>query len=213
MELHSTITWHDVIDSTNSEARRVLPYIDNLSVIAAERQTAGRGQGDHKWHSMAGVNLTFTAVFKFHHPAEHDTEEKRAAQLDVKDALYITQIVTLALRLYLDSHGVKARIKWPNDIYVGDKKICGILIENVLSGSNVDSSIVGIGLNINQTDFPADLPNPISLAILTGKSYDVHKELQVLMEYIAQCLDKSNTEEGRAYLDTVFNEYMFRLDA
>lgn len=213
MELRTTITWHDVIDSTNSEARRVLPYIDNLSVIAAECQTAGRGQGDHKWHSMTGVNLTFTVVFKFHHPAEQEAEGKRAAALDAKDALYITEVVTLALRLYLESHGVMARIKWPNDIYVGDKKICGILIENVLAGSFVDSSIVGIGLNINQTDFPADLPNPVSLALLTGEKYSVHDELECLMGYLAACLDKSNTEEGRAYLDTAFNEYMFRLDA
>lgn len=212
MKLSAPITWHDVVDSTNSEARRTLQSLANLSVVAAKCQTAGRGQGDHLWHSKDGVNLTFSVVFKFHHDLEYDACELRAESLLAKDALYITETVTLALRLYLQSHGVQACIKWPNDIYVDGLKICGILIENVLSGSYVDSSIVGIGLNINQTEFPSDLPNPVSLSLLTGREYDTREELEALARTIGKCLELTNTAEGRTLLDAAFREHMFRTE-
>lgn len=206
MEISPSITWFDVVESTNDEVRTRIDTLDNLSVIAARFQTAGRGQGDHKWHSRSGENLTFTAHLKF-------GGERGMAPLAVKDSLLITETVTLALRLYLEDKGIHARIKWPNDIYVGDKKICGILIENVLDGIYVSSSIVGIGLNLNQTEFPADLPNPISIAQITGHQYDGEKELELFCKFLADCAEKTNTAEGRRYLDDIFNQYMFRLDA
>ena len=201
----SVIRWYDTVESTNDEARRLIPALDNLSVVAARCQTAGRGQGDHKWHSMPGENLTFSVVLKF--------GEGALAPLQAREELLITQVVTFALRLYLLDEGVSARIKWPNDIYVGDRKICGILIENILSGQEVATSIIGIGLNLNQTDFPSDLPNPVSLRLLTGRQYDPSHELERFMAIMAGCADKTNTAEGRRYLDEVFNEYMFRLSS
>ena len=118
---------------------------------------------------------------------------------------------SIALRRYLLRKRVSARIKWPNDIYVGDRKICGILIENILHGPEVSSSIVGIGLNLNQTEFPPDLPNPVSLSLLTGRSYDPVKELELFMRILADCAEKTNTAEGRRYLHRMFERYMFRL--
>ena len=204
MEKLTDIRWYDSVESTNDEARRLLCGLDNLSVIAARCQTAGRGQGDHKWHSRPGENLTFSVVLKF-------GAEGALAPLAARDALLITETVTLALRLYLADEGVKARIKWPNDIYVGDLKVCGILIENILKGADVDSSIIGIGLNLNQTVFPEDIPNPTSLSLLTGRRYDPEKELVRFHGILTGCAEKTNTAEGRRYLDGIFNEYMFRL--
>ena len=203
MEKLTDIRWYDEVESTNDEARRLVGGLDNLSVIAARCQTKGRGQGDHKWHSLPGENLTFSVVMKF--------GDGVLAPLAARDALLITETVTLALRLYLKEQGVAARIKWPNDIYVGDKKVCGILIENILKGPEVASSIIGIGLNLNQTDFPSDLPNPVSLSILTGKKYDPAWELERFHAILKECAEKTNTAEGRRYLDDSFNEYMFRL--
>ena len=203
MEKLTDIRWLDTVESTNDEARRALDGLDNLSVIAARCQTAGRGQGDHSWHSLPGENLTFTVVLKF--------GGEYLAPLLARDVLLITETVTLALRRYLLAKGVKARIKWPNDIYVGDLKICGILIENILRGDEVEASIVGIGLNLNQTAFPPDLPNPVSLSLLTGRRYDPEKELVRFVRILSECAEKTNTAVGRRYLDRIFNKYMFRL--
>jgi len=203
METLPAIIWYDVIDSTNSEVARHIDDLDNLSVVAAIEQTAGRGQGDHKWHSRPGENLTFTAVLKF-------GKEGALAPLAVRDALYITEIITLALRRLLSSHGIEARIKWPNDIYVGDDKICGILIENRLSGKQVVASIIGVGLNVNQTRFPEDLPNPVSMAVLTQERYDIKELMIELQSHISDAAALSNSTEGRATLDSEFNAHMFK---
>ena len=119
--------------------------------------------------------------------------------------------MTLALRLYFKRRGIAVRIKWPNDISAGDLKVCGILIENILRGQDVACSIVDIGLNLNQTDFPADLPNPGSLSLLTGRKYDPEKELLRFHSILSDCVEKTNTARGRRYLHRVFGEYMFRL--
>ena len=204
MEKLTDIRWLDCVESTNDEARKAVESLDNLSVIAARCQTAGRGQGDHKWHSLPGENLTFSVVLKF-------SGKGALAPLDARDILLITETVTLALRLYLLRKRVAARIKWPNDIYAGGKKICGILIENILHGPEVAASIVGIGLNLNQTEFPPDLPNPVSLSLLTGRKYDPEKELVRFIGILAECAEKTNTAEGRRYLHRMFERYMFRL--
>lgn len=205
MAKRQAITWHDSIDSTNSEARRHISRLDNMSVIAARYQTAGRGQGDHKWHSRASENLMFSVVLKF-------GCEGGLAPLKASSTLIITEVITLAIREFLLAEtGVECRIKWPNDIYVGDKKLCGILIENLLSGKNVSASIIGVGLNVNQTSFPEDLPNPVSMAVLTGCSYDIERTLSVLAEHIASMAEKTCTDAGRSFLEEEFNKYMFKL--
>ena len=161
----------DSVDSTNKEVRRRLDSLDNMSVISATEQTAGRGQGDHTWHSRPGQNLTFTVLLKF----------SDIGVLPARDAGRINDFVTSSLLAYLDSRGIEARIKLPNDIYVKDKKICGMLIENILDGPNIGKSIIGIGLDVNQTDFPEDLPNPVSMAQITGRSYTLEEELARLL--------------------------------
>lgn len=194
----SGIKWFAELDSTNNEARRTLDALDNFSVIATESQTAGRGQGLHTWYATPGRNLTFTVVLK-------------PRGLDARDAIVLTHITTVALVKYLESHGVQARIKWPNDIWVGDKKICGILIENVLDGQFVKASIIGVGLNINEENWPAELPNPVSLKELTGKEYDIRAELETFYKIFCRHAEMIYGEDGRKLLQEEFGKRVFRL--
>ena len=202
------IQWYDVIDSTNSEVRRLLEQdkLDNLSVIAATCQTAGRGQGDHKWTSTPGDNLTFTAAMRF-------STDGDGIEMPASEMLQITCVTTLAIRDFLLDNGITARIKWPNDIWVGDLKICGILIENILEGPLVRDSIVGIGLNLNQMSWPEGIPNPVSMKMLTGKDYEPHSTLEALHERLRLRFEQLATNEGRADLEAEFRQYMFRLEA
>ena len=195
------ILWLDTVDSTNSELRKRISGLDNLSIVATREQTAGRGQGTHTWFATPGRNLTFSILYRF----------EGVCALAASDALLITQVTTLALRDYLLGHGVRARIKWPNDIWVGDRKICGILIENTLEGAAVRESIVGIGLNLNETGWPSELPNPVSLTELTGKRYRLQTELKRLHKEICRRFGQLASPDGRRALQEEFGKYMFRL--
>lgn len=156
MKNNPDIIWLDVAESSNDEARRAIDSLDNLSVVAVRCQTSGRGQGTHTWESAPGENLTFSVVLK--EPGIFPNEQ-----------IAISQTAALAVVELLGRLGIEARIKLPNDIYVGTKKICGILIENSLYSNRIQWSIIGIGINVNQTVFPTSLPNPTS--ILLEKSY------------------------------------------
>ena len=195
------IIWLEKTDSTNLELRRRISDIDNLSVLCAVEQTAGRGQGDHTWTSTPGENLTCSVLLRF----------EDIAPLRATDALYITKIITLAIVDYLAGLDIRARIKWHNDIYVDGLKICGILIENILEGEFVSESIVGIGLNVNQTIFPAELPNPVSIASLKGGRYDVKEVARALREKIVRRAGMLSIADGRNKLTEEFDSLVFRL--
>ena len=195
------ILWLETADSTNSELRRRIAGLDNLSIIAAREQTAGRGQGTHTWFSTPGRNLTFSILYRF----------GDAYALAASDAILITQVTTLAIRDYLLGHGVRARIKWPNDIWVEDRKICGILIENTLESGMVRESIVGIGLNLNETGWPPELPNPVSLRELTSREYAPEAELTALEKEIRRRFGLLASPDGRCSLQEEFGKFMFRL--
>lgn len=201
MKTIGPILWLDTAASTNSELRERMSGLENLSVVAARAQTAGRGQGTHTWHASPGQNLTFSILYRFEGPCA----------LAAADTLLITQVTTLALRDYLLGHGVQARIKWPNDIWVGERKICGILIENMLEGAAVRASIVGIGLNLNETGWPAELPNPVSLRELTGRVYDPGEELRRVQKEIRRRFGCLAEADGRVSLQEEFGKYLFKL--
>lgn len=193
------IIWLESTDSTNDELRRRLNLSGNLTIIAAERQSAGRGQGDHTWHSEPGRNLTFSVLL-------------RHRCLKASDALAVTSIMALGIRDYLHTKGIEPWIKWPNDIWVSEKKICGILVENSMRAGKIDFSIVGVGLDLNQTEWPSDLPNPVSLKELTGTEYDTREELRQLCDALAARSAQTATPEGVAGIIAEFNRVVVRLD-
>lgn len=217
-DTHADIIWLEEADSTNSELRRRLEDCDNLSIISARSQTAGRGQGTHTWYSSPRTNLTFSVLYRYGLPSDAaaegaSTNAEGEPLMKATDALLITCVTTLALRDYLLERGITARIKWHNDIWVGDKKICGILIENILDGAYVHESIVGIGLDVNETGWPDYLPNPVSMKELTGKEYDLDAELVVLQEKIRHRFGQLASSDGRDSLLKEFEKYMFKLTA
>ena len=197
MEKNLGIKWYQTIDSTNSQANRELADAPHGSVWVADFQTAGRGQRGNKWESKTAENLTFTILFRqvFLHPAQQ---------------FCISQICSLGVCRYLRNKGLPAQIKWPNDIYIGNKKICGMLIEHSISGDKLSASIIGIGLNLNQREFMSDAPNPTSLLLETealassGTAsaavpdgiYDRREELSQLLGYIFTAYEE--LEEGFA---------------
>lgn len=191
MSVTFSIKWFETIDSTNSALAREKAGLSDRSIYAAYFQTAGRGQRGNTWESRRGENLTFSILFK-------PESIKSSAQF------IISEIVTLGIVRYLKSEGVAAKIKWPNDIYVGDKKLCGILIENTVSGEMLSASIAGIGININQKVFESGAPNPTSLSLLTGKSYEVEQELIKLAAAIMECYTAVPDDIEKQYLDLLY---------
>ena len=180
-----SIIWYNELDSTQNEVQRRGETLDNLSVVAARSQTAGRGQRGNSWLSEPGMNLTASLLIRF--------GEGGIPSLDVRDYFRLNVAFSLAMTGYLASRGVPAEIKWPNDIFVHGRKICGVLIENVLAGTTVRSSVIGFGLNLNQTDFPS-LANATSVRCQTGAVSDPETELQVLAEWIVQSILDSFSE-------------------
>ena len=197
--MESSIIWLESTDSTNKELRRRLDQSGDLTIIAARMQSAGRGQGEHTWHSAPGQNLTFSILL-------------RHRLLKASDALAVTSIMALGIRDYLRSKGIEPWIKWPNDIWVGEKKICGILVENTIHDGKIEFSIVGVGLDLNQTDWPPELPNPVSLKELTGQEYDTHEELDKLAEAIARRSSQAYSPEGTAGIIEEFSKVVVRLE-
>lgn len=151
----------DETDSTNRWLRDYnLPQLAGDYVVVAEYQTAGKGCGTNSWESERGRNLTFSLLL-------HPEAIPANGQFRISEVVSVAICKTLEFYIYN-----KVEIKWPNDIYVGDRKICGILIENRLQGPVIKDSIIGIGLNVNQTAFVSDAPNPVSLQQLLGHEVD-----------------------------------------
>lgn len=158
--------------STNTYCRNLLseePQPPNGLVVRTGYQYEGRGQRGNVWQVQAGLNLTFSCVVYPHFLAP-------------PDQFYLNMAVSLSVIDLLDSYAQGAVMKWPNDIYIGRRKICGILIENSLMGSKLQSSIIGIGININQTEFEG--LTATSLALENGSTYD----LEELMRQWCSCM-------------------------
>lgn len=157
------------IEETDSTNRWLKEHGEGETLVVAEYQTAGKGCGSNSWESEKGKNLTFSMLI---HP-----------DITAHDQFRITEVTSVALCETLAPYIYnKVEIKWPNDIYIGDKKICGMLIENRLQGSTVVDSIIGIGLNVNQRVFESDAPNPVSMWQLLGQDTDREALLQRFLQ-------------------------------
>ncbi|WP_027126069.1 biotin--[acetyl-CoA-carboxylase] ligase [Gelidibacter mesophilus] len=163
----------DAIDSTNTYLKKLAATssVEDGLTVAAKFQTQGRGQMGTVWDSQEAKSLTFS-VFK------------EVSFVTVNQHFYISIAVSLAIYEGLSSLGLKGiTVKWPNDILSDNKKIAGVLIENVIKSNVISGSVIGIGLNVNQTDF-TDLPSATSLLLLSGRIYNLDEVLDILLKQI-----------------------------
>ncbi len=156
--------------------------VGELTTVTADFQTSGRGQRGNSWESEAGQNLTFSFVL---YPVF----------LQARKQFLLSQIISLAIKEELEEYTADISIKWPNDIYWKDKKICGMLIENDLTGTHISRCITGVGININQEMFRSDAPNPVSLKQITGQAHDCYRILASVMKRIKNYYDRLATDK------------------
>lgn len=190
-----------VLDSTNNYIQK-LDENENLpegTIITADEQLKGKGHGKNSWESVKGQNLLFSLLLK-------------PQFIDAGQQFLITEIISIALTRFLKTIIIedKIHIKWPNDIYVDDKKIGGILIQNTIRGSQFDHTIIGIGLNINQKKFSKSIPNPVSLAQITGLNYKIEEILQDLLVHINNLYTQSCSIEYRQELREEYYNNLYR---
>ena len=187
------ITRFKTLESTNQYLQNLLnegiDIVDNI--VVTDYQTSGKGQGKNVWESEDGKNLLFSIALDM-------------SFLKAENQFLLTQIVSVTminvLKKYLPEESLS--IKWPNDIYFNDKKIAGILIKNEIRGMMMGTSIIGIGLNVNQTSFNEDLPNPISMKMITGNDF----ELEELLSAISYQLSAISCQQStvNSYTDKLY---------
>ena len=189
--------------STNSLLRELVikESLAEGSVVVADFQTAGRGQIGNTWESEAGKNLMFSLVL---YPT----------CIPANRQFLISQIAALSVKEALDLYADHITVKWPNDIYWKDKKICGMLIENDLTGTHISRSIAGIGVNINQEAFTSPAPNPVSLKQITGQSYSPEQILASIMKRIKDyyALLQTENESVNSLIADRYTGSLFRKD-
>jgi BirA family biotin operon repressor/biotin-[acetyl-CoA-carboxylase] ligase len=165
------------LEETDSTSRYLttlceLNDVEEFTIVLSHFQTAGRGQRTHSWESEGGKNLLFSLAL---YPSF----------LEVQNQFLLSQIISLSMKEGLEEFASGFSLKWPNDVYWGEKKVCGMLIENDLIGNHIRRSIVGVGVNINQEKFHSSVPNPVSLIQITGNRYDL---LLVLESLVRRCI-------------------------
>lgn len=194
------ITRFKNIDSTNSYLQNLLDKGENIieNIVVTDFQTSGKGQGKNVWQSEDGKNLLFSIALDM-------------SFLKAEDQFLLTQIVSVAmvevLKKYLPEESLF--IKWPNDIYFNDKKIAGILIKNEIKGMMMGTSIIGIGLNVNQTSFDENLPNPISMKMITGKDYDLEEILLAVYKSLSHRVTESPSDSNTSFVVQNYNKHLF----
>jgi BirA family transcriptional regulator, biotin operon repressor / biotin---[acetyl-CoA-carboxylase] ligase len=182
------------VDSTNTYAKEILkkfPDIDEGTSIVAGFQTSGVGQDVNSWESHNEQNILLSMIL---HPVF----------LKPDQLFFLNISISLALSDFIRSFHINdVRIKWPNDIYVGNKKIAGVLINNDLEFNHIRNSIIGIGININQESFDADIPNPVSLKNILKKESDLILAVDSLMD----CLENRYNVLKEKNFDDLYSEY------
>lgn len=201
----------DEINSTNVFLYDKISENNDISdmVVVAAHQTAGRGMDKNRWESEAGKNLLFSIALNVNF-------------LEAENQFKISQAVSVAIVETLSQFVDDKRlfIKWPNDIYFGDKKLAGMLIQNTIEGRMMGVSIIGIGLNVNQIEFSNDIPNPISLKMISGQNFDLDNLLNLLVSSIKTKVeslrDKENQNEinekyvSRSYRFGIWSDYFYQ---
>lgn len=192
----------DTTASTNDDARD--EKFREGDVVWADFQTAGRGQRGHEWHSRKGENLTFSVVLE-------------PTFVPIAEQFSVSEVVAMSLVDMLADYGIEARVKWTNDIYVGDKKLVGILIEHTLSLTALRRTIVGVGINVNQTEFDSSIPNPVSMAQLLDRELDAEAVLQCFLKHLQKNYEllrriKNSQFNSEDALHSRYNSLLYRRD-
>ncbi len=186
--------------STNTYLSRLAATLPGGTVIYTPCQTAGRGQKGNSWESEDGKNLTFSQLIK-------------RPPVKARDQFYLSEAAALAVVEALAAEAADGfSVKWPNDVYWHDKKICGMLIENSLDGSDIATSVVGIGINVNQERFLSDAPNPVSLKGITGRDHDLMALLKRVCSRIEQLVDSLDDDSARQQLHRSYMAALYRND-
>jgi BirA family biotin operon repressor/biotin-[acetyl-CoA-carboxylase] ligase len=189
------------VDSTNNYAMQMVQtqLAEHGTTWFAHFQNAGKGQRGKQWKAEPGQNIMMSCILE-------------TSRLPIDNQILLNIAVALAcLDFFAKYAGQKTCIKWPNDIYWKDKKAGGILIENVLKGETWKYSIVGMGININQILFPASIPNPISLSLITGESYDLVPLAKVLCGHLEKRWQQLLSKNNKSLLDE-YNQRLFKLN-
>ena len=185
---NSTNTYLKALNETN--------FVEDFTIVSTKEQTNGRGQMGAVWQSQASKNLMFS-VFK------------DVSKYKNKDSFYICIVTTLSLLKALKSLNIpRLSVKWPNDILSANKKICGVLIENVIKKSQMYASIIGIGLNVNQIEFE-NLPRASSLKLISGKTFDLDELTMLIVKYMKAYFDLLKNEKFDV-LKTEYEANLFR---
>lgn len=194
----------DHLPSTNAYAQELLSKSRPTegTVILANYQSAGKGQFGTIWEAKPGENLTFSLLL-------------RPVFLPIARQFALSQAIALAIRDYLATLcNETVCVKWPNDIYIGPKKVCGILIQNTLSGKIIQDSIIGVGLNVNQQYFPEGLERASSLALVTGQQYNLQSTLSGLLQHIEQRYQQlRNDQLTLIHEDYLKNLWLYQTEA
>lgn len=192
-----SILWQDELTSTNEYAWELaFENVPEWTVAVADFQTKGKGQGTNVWESRFRENLCFSVIL---YPKA----------FEAVNMFYISKAVSLALCDALAVQNIEACIKWPNDIYVGDKKIAGILIEQSIMNQKVLHSVVGIGLNVNQTEFSSWIPNPVSVSQLLNKEIPLEFLLHDVLLRMQEYIQKVNAHQFEA-IDKLYKAKLYR---
>lgn len=184
-------------DSTNNYVKRLIaerhPDAQSDLIVTTESQTAGRGQRGNSWETEPGKNIIYTMLV---HPST----------LLPSNIFYLSEVVALSV---VQSLGSGFRVKWPNDIYWGDRKVAGILIETDLMGRSVANAIIGVGVNVNQEHFVSDAPNPISLRQIVGHELDREDLLVRIMQRFSELYGMMLAGETAA-LHALYRSLLYR---
>ena len=187
------------VDSTNNYLLQRAHEMSDQTVVYTPCQTAGRGQKGNRWLAEPGMNATFSYLYK-------------PVNIPAREQFCISEAAALAVAQVLSQlSGEPITVKWPNDIYHRDRKICGMLIENSLQGRRVEHSIIGIGININQREFDPYAPNPTSLSLITGRDHDVEQVMRLVCERMEQLLARVENE-GTQALHSDYLSVLYRFD-
>ena len=197
---HIEIYHYESIDSTSSQLKRMIESDENTeqyTVVTAFNQCGGRGQGENRWSSSAGKNLTFSLLL---HPI-----------IDASSHFYLNMCISLGIKKALEKHIDRIKIKWPNDIYVNDSKLCGILIESTIKGTAIIRSVVGIGINIEQKEWENWVPNPISLSMCGAQNIDKDTLMREIITSIHDMLSMLLDGE-KEKISALYHDVMYRKD-